>query len=143
PTGLDRQTFKPGETRIRETLGWGSSDFVMGYVGRLTHLKGVDLLARAFQMISEKLPFSRLLMIGDGEEEKNLQSLLKREMQSGRVHLVGGLPQAVLPDWYRSMNLLIMPSRYENFSNAVLEGLACGVPFLASNVGGNRIYADS
>src|SRR5690606_37381366 len=94
-------------------------------------------------MISDKLPFSRLLMIGDGEEEKNLQSLLKREMQSGRVHLVGGLPQAVLPDWYRSMNLLIMPSRYENFSNAVLEGLACGVPFLASNVGGNRIYADS
>src|SRR5690606_41602517 len=94
-------------------------------------------------MISDKLPFSRLLMIGDGEEEKNLQSLLKREMQSGRVHLVGGLPQAVLPDWYRSMNLLIMPSRFETFSNAVLEWLACGVHCLASEVGGNLLSVET
>jgi glycosyltransferase involved in cell wall biosynthesis len=39
------------------------------------------------------------------------------------------------------MNLFVMPSRYENFSNAILEALACGVPFLASDVGGNRTLA--
>jgi glycosyltransferase involved in cell wall biosynthesis len=36
------------------------------------------------------------------------------------------------------MDLFVMPSRYENFSNALLEALMCGVPFLASDVGGNR-----
>jgi glycosyltransferase involved in cell wall biosynthesis len=36
-----------------------------------------------------------------------------------------------------------MPSRYENFSNALLEGMACGIPFLASDIGGNRILAQT
>ena len=40
------------------------------------------------------------------------------------------------------MNVFVMPSRYENFSNAVLEALACGVPFLVSDVGGNRCLAE-
>jgi glycosyltransferase involved in cell wall biosynthesis len=51
------------------------------------------------------------------------------------------VPHQRLADWYRAMNLFVMPSRYENFSNAILEALACGVPFLASDVGGNRILA--
>ena len=41
------------------------------------------------------------------------------------------------------MNVFVMPSRYENFSNAVLEALACGVPFLVSDVGGNRRLAEA
>ena len=51
------------------------------------------------------------------------------------------VPHQRLADWYRAMDLFVMPSRYENFSNAILEALACGVPFLASDVGGNRILA--
>ena len=44
-------------------------------------------------------------------------------------------------EWYRAMDVLVMPSRYENFSNALIEAMACGVPFLASDVGGNKIIA--
>ena len=41
------------------------------------------------------------------------------------------------------MDILVMPSRYENYSNAILEGLACGVPFVGSDVGGNRALFES
>jgi len=143
PTGLDRDLFKPQSSSVRDQLNWRETDFVLGYVGRFTKLKGVDLLARAFKGLSEKLPNIRLVMVGHGEEEKNLQAELGQEIKTGRVHFAGGLSHSSLAEWYCAMDLLVMPSRYENFSNAVLEGMACGIPFLASDVGGNRIYARS
>jgi glycosyltransferase involved in cell wall biosynthesis len=41
------------------------------------------------------------------------------------------------------MDLMVMPSRYENYSNALLEAIACGIPFLASNIGGNQTLSET
>ena len=54
---------------------------MIGYVGRLTHLKGVDLLAAAFREISRRASRCRLLMIGSGAEEKNIRPLLARSLR--------------------------------------------------------------
>src|SRR5262245_56291684 len=128
---------------MRSALGWGNQHRVVGYVGRLTHLKGVDLLTTAFRELSQKTPDVRLLIIGSGKEEKSIRSALAKELAQGLVHLEPDLDHGQLAQGYRAMDLLVMPSRYENFSNALLEGMACGVPFLASGVGGNRIMAES
>jgi glycosyltransferase involved in cell wall biosynthesis len=114
---------------------------VIGYVGRLLHLKGVDILAKAFREVSKCAPHVRLLIVGSGEKEKLLRTILKDELAKGIVHMKADVSHQRLADWYRTMNLFVMPSRYENFSNAVVEALACGVPFLGSDVGGNRILA--
>jgi glycosyltransferase involved in cell wall biosynthesis len=143
PVGIDERVFKPGPSSIRSKLGWTDQDRVVGYVGRLTHLKGVDLLAVAFRNISKSLPNARLVVVGSGEEERNIRSDCAQELSQGKVHIERDVSHHFLAEWYRAMDLLVMPSRYENFSNALLEGMACGTPFLASNIGGNRSLAKS
>ncbi len=143
PIGLDGALFKPGTTQIRQQLGWADKEWVIGYVGRLAHIKGIDLLAGAFLKLRRVLPEARLLVIGSGEEEGKLRTCLKQEIAQGIARFEADVPHAALPDWYRAMDLFVMPSRYENYSNAVLEALACGVPFLASGIGGNRTLAEA
>lgn len=142
PIGLDAKHFCPGHTPVRSALGWGDQHCVVGYVGQLTHLKGVDLLAASFREISRNGVDARLLIVGSGEQERHIRSVLATEFARGIVHIEPGVNYERLPEWYRAMDVMVMPSRYENFSNAVLEAMACGVPFIASNIGGNRILAE-
>ena len=143
PIGVDDKLFKPGCSSARSKLLWGSECKVVGYVGRLTCLKGVDLLASAFARLSKSSPDVRLLIVGSGEEERNIRAELAEEFSHGTVHIERDVDHEQLPTWYRAMDVLVMPSRYENFSNALVEAMACGIPFLASDVGGNRILANS
>jgi glycosyltransferase involved in cell wall biosynthesis len=143
PVGLDSDIFKPGPSWVRQRLGWTENHWVVGYVGRLAHVKGIDLLADAFKKIRKTFPHARLLVIGSGEEEGKLRTDLNAELMEGLVHIESDVPHELLADWYRAMELFVMPSRYENYSNAVLEALACGVPFLVSDVGGNRRLAET
>jgi glycosyltransferase involved in cell wall biosynthesis len=138
PIGMDSDLFKPGPSWVRERLGWTESHWVVGYVGRLAYVKGIDLLADAFRKIRKTIPHARLIIVGSGEEEGKLRTDLNAELMEGLAHIESDVPHELLADWYRAMDLFAMPSRYENFSNAVLEALACGVPFLGSDVGGNR-----
>jgi glycosyltransferase involved in cell wall biosynthesis len=141
PLGVDRQKFTPGPTTVRRAIGWTERHQVIGYVGRLTHLKGVDLLAAAFRQISRDIADVRLLIIGSGAEEKNIRPILAHELTQKLVHIEPDVDHSQLAQWYRAMDVLVMPSRYENFSNAVVEAMACGVPFIGSDIGGNRILA--
>jgi glycosyltransferase involved in cell wall biosynthesis len=143
PIGIDGKMFKPGHSWVRERLGWTKRNWVIGYVGRLAYVKGIDLLAEGFKLTREKIPHARLIIVGSGEEAGKLRSTLRSELDEGVAHIVSDVPHELLADWYRAMNLFVMPSRYENYSNAVLEALACGVPFLGSNVGGNLQLAET
>jgi glycosyltransferase involved in cell wall biosynthesis len=109
----------------------------------LAYIKGVDLLVKAFKRVRESVPALRLLIIGSGEEEKKLRSGLNSELVEGIAHIEADVPHDILADWYRAMDLFVMPSRYENYSNAVLEAMACGIPFLASDIGGNRCLTNT
>ena len=142
PVGLDGRLFKPGPNTIRSILGWSERERVVGYVGRLTQIKGVDLLAAAFLELCRTNLDARLLIIGSGEAEGSIRSILAKEIGSGIAHIERDVDHEQLPEWYRAMNLFVMPSRYENCSNAVLEAMACGVPVLASDIGGNSILAE-
>jgi glycosyltransferase involved in cell wall biosynthesis len=106
-------------------------------------LKGVDLLAEAFRQTARTNPDARLIVVGNGELEKFVRSVLAEELIRGVVHIEPDVAHEELAHWYRAMDVLVMPSRYENFSNSILEAMACGISFLASDVGGNRMLAET
>jgi glycosyltransferase involved in cell wall biosynthesis len=91
--------------------------------------------------MAETVPELKLLTVGSGEEENKLRALLSKAYGEGMVHIEPALPHEILAEWYRAMDLFVMPSRYETMSSAILEAQACGVPFLASDIAGNRMIA--
>jgi len=143
PAGVDGRLFQPGLTAIRSALKWSNQELVIGYVGRLTPIKGIDLLAAAFVEILHKRTDVRLLIVGQGQAERAIRSTLSKELEQGKVHIEPDIEHEQLPQWYRAMDLFVMPSRYENHSNALLEAMACGIPFLASDVGGNTMVTET
>ncbi len=106
---------------------------------RITHvsnfrpIKDLQCVARIFLGIHTRMD-SELWLIGDGEEMEKIQSFFKQEGIEEDVCFWGLRPN-VAPLIAQS-DLLLMPSLYESFCLAALEGMACGVPVIASNAGG-------
>ena len=98
PIGLDDHTFTAGASSIRYQLGWTARHRVVGYVGRLTLLKGVDLLAEAFRELSNRMPDLRLLIIGKGDEERTLRAVLGNQLASAVVHIESDVEHDTLPE---------------------------------------------
>ncbi len=130
--GVDPAIFTP---RISE--GRSGSEFAIGYVGRLVVEKGVDLLLEAAARIEGTW---RLAVVGAGPEYERLRMLAQSLGIAERVSFAGSLPSAHLPDFYRRLDALVLPSRsrpnwIEQFGRVLIEAMACGVPVVGSDCG--------
>jgi teichuronic acid biosynthesis glycosyltransferase TuaC len=132
PNGVDAQVFHAAEDRaaLRAELGLEGPHVLS--VGRLVPIKGHDLLVRALG----ELPDVSLVLFGDGPERGALTRLASELGVADRVRLMGRAPHAELARWYAASDVVALASENEGCPNAVLEGLACGTPVVASEVGG-------
>ncbi|MEU4245380.1 glycosyltransferase [Actinoplanes sp. NPDC026619] len=109
-------------------------------VARMVERKGVEDLVRALPSV----PRAELVVVGGPPEgelagdpyARRLRRLAESCGVSGRVRLAGAVPAHEMPQWYRSADLLAATPWYEPFGLTVLEAMACGVPVVASAVGG-------
>ena len=106
--------------------------------GRLVYGKGFDLLPRAFAKLNLPKDKWEMNIIGGGEEYDNLQKQINELNLQDNIHLLGQKTKAEVVDILKISNAFILPSRAENFSVAVLEALACGLPVISSICGGIR-----
>lgn len=106
----------------------------LGYLGRLHPEKGVDVLLRALALCAN--PALRLQLAGDGDQAAELRRLTHSLGLDAQVGFLGQVkdPQKFL----RSVDALVVPSRYEGLSNAAIEAMAHSRPVIATDVGGNR-----
>jgi glycosyltransferase involved in cell wall biosynthesis len=93
--------------------------------------KGIDLVARAFVQLASEFPDARLKIAGDGELHQSLMQTLRQVRE--RVEFVGFKNWDELPELYASADVLCVPSRYDGWGLVVPEGLASGLPVIATN----------
>jgi sugar transferase (PEP-CTERM/EpsH1 system associated) len=140
--GVNSARFCPGTDRkwVLEEAGFtGPDPFVVGTVGRMQPVKDQLTLVRGFINAVSALPESRtrlrLALIGDGPLRKQCLDLLTGAGLAGLAWSPG--ERNDIPELLRAMDLFVLPSISEGTSNTILEAMACGVPVLATRVGGN------
>ncbi len=108
------------------------TSFTLGYLGRLNKVKGVDILLKSLLHVKQK---THLLIAGDGPERKVLTEIAQR-CDLHKVEFLGMINNP--SDFFKRIDLIIIPSRHESFGLVALEAMASGVPVIASDVDGLR-----
>lgn len=108
----------------------------IGVVSRIEKIKGMDLVIPAYAMISRHHPGTRLIVVGDGTLKDRMAKQARELNCNSNITWAGRQPQEKLSDWYRQMNIVLMPSRSEGFGLTAIEAMAHGCIVVASRTGG-------
>jgi len=141
--GVDIERFRPVQQERQDSIlprGFADRDsIVIGSVGRLEPVKDQLTLVRAFNELCLSRPQDvrlRLVLIGDGSLRHELESLVVQCGIQNRVWLAGSVEN--VPQLLQAMDVFVLPSLAEGISNTILEAMACGLPVVATRVGGNE-----
>jgi glycosyltransferase involved in cell wall biosynthesis len=129
--GIDLRPFgtDPPSTKSDSS----AEEFVIGLVGRLTYEKGVDIFLRAAACVLAEFPNAKFVVVGEGPDRTSLEKLTDELKIRANVSLLGRRDN--MPSVYRSFDLMVSSSRQEGLPIAILEGMASGLPVIASSVG--------
>ncbi len=146
PSGVDHAFFSPGDRAgARTALGLDDRPTLL-FVGRIQPLKGLTVAVEALARLRDRS--TRLVVVGgpsgaEGPAELARVMGLIAELGLGdRVTFIEPQPHHMLSTWYRAADVVVVPSRSESFGLVALEAAACGVPVVASAVGGLRTLVD-
>lgn len=120
----------PPRTEARASLG--IEGFTLGFAGRLTTAKALDVLLEALAA----RPGTSLVLAGSGPDRPALEEQAGRLGLSGRIAFLGALSREGVLTLFRAVDAVVLPSRWENFPHSLVEALAVGTPVVASRVGG-------
>lgn len=134
PNGVGRPTG-PTRAQARATLGLTDDNLAIGFVGRLSRQKGVDVMIAGFAHVAKADPTARLVMIGEGEGGPIARAMAET-VGCARQVIWLGMVDAL--QYFPAFDLFAQPSRYEGFSYAILEAASHGIAALTTDVGGSR-----
>jgi glycogen(starch) synthase len=129
PSGFDPDLFAASHADLFSDVARPR----IGYVGRLTQQKQVDLLVRAFGRMREP---ASLVVVGDGPERERIRALAAASPHADRITLAGFVDHSTVPAVLAALDVLVLPSVYEEMGSVLTEAMAVGVPAVASDVGG-------
>ncbi len=133
PNGIDLSNFKavknPGSFRSR--LGLSPDAPMLLSVGRVDPEKRLDFLIDAFDRIADRIPDAHLVFAGDGSARKKLQEHAAAVRSNSRIHFLGMVNRAELPDLLHDATVFLSASTTEVHPISVIEAIASGLPMIA------------
>jgi teichuronic acid biosynthesis glycosyltransferase TuaC len=136
--GRDTRQFAPApdKDRVREQLGWDKEAIVAIYTGGLVDTKGMKELAAAAEPLLKKEERFQLVCVGGGPAREGLLALGSHVGRKGAVVLPGRATPDEVPRFLQAADFFVLPSYSEGMPQAVLEAMNCGLPVVATRVGG-------
>jgi len=136
--GVDTERFYPMEEKehLRAELGLPVDGTGFISVCRLNRNKGVFELIQAFQRTSAAFEDAWLVLVGDGPEAEALRQIVSESGLEDRVIFAGVRPNELIPKWLNAADVFVLASHAEGLPNVLLEAMACGLPVVATKVGG-------
>ncbi|MEH2360036.1 hormogonium polysaccharide biosynthesis glycosyltransferase HpsO [Nostoc sp.] len=145
--GVDESLFIPkAQPALAAKLGFDKGDFVVGFVGRFVHEKGLLTLLKALITLKNK-PW-KLLLLGRGELQSELIKIATENNIKERLILVESVPHDEVASYINLMSTLVLPSETsykfktltsvgwkEQFGHVLIEAMACQVPVIGSDSG--------
>jgi glycosyltransferase involved in cell wall biosynthesis len=114
-----------------------SGRICFAYAGRLVQEKGIPILLRAVKKLISEGHLFEVRLIGDGDERGNLEEMIGRDHLESCVHITGYLTGAALADALRDVQVLVMPSNWEETAGlAAIEQMMRGRLVIVSDIGG-------
>jgi glycosyltransferase involved in cell wall biosynthesis len=138
---VDLELFQPANQAPRGR----SAPLRVGFAGQWTPRKGIEELLESWHTVKSALPECALYLAGGPSVWKNtshtadgdeIMRRVRQMEQRGLIRCTGELPRSAMPRFWNSLDIAVVPSLYEPFGLGALEALACGVPVIASSVGG-------
>lgn len=142
PNPVDAARFKPApadaRARWRRARGFGESDLVVVFAGRLVARKGPDVLLDAWRPVAERFPSARLLILGSGSgQPDSIEDGLHETVARRRIRGVVFEGAVREPEAYLAVaDIFVLPSFREGAPNALLEAMAAGLATVSSRIGG-------
>jgi glycosyltransferase involved in cell wall biosynthesis len=130
--GVDPQFFAPAPTK--------SAIFRIGFLGRLAHSKGIDLIFTAVAKLRDRGISSQIILCGSGPEETALKQLAAELQIAALVTWRGAVPHNQAPTELSQFDVLVLPSRStaswkEQFGHVLIEAMSMGIPVIGSDSG--------
>lgn len=145
--GTDTDQFRPASTteraQARDRLQLDQTAVVVAFAGAFNWEKGLVHLLRAFPAVRQHVPNAVLAIAGGwlwgtgpGSRSRTNGLLEIPEEPTDGVQMFGALPHKLMPTFMQSADILVLPSLRDAFPLVALDGMASGLPIIASNVGG-------
>ena len=128
PCGIDTERFRPGGERVPPPT--------IVCVARLVSVKNHDLLLEACAELRERGQELRCVLVGAGRSRGQVEATRARLGLEGVVELVGAAEQAEVLAWWQRATVAVLTSHSEGMPVSLMEAAACGVPAVATAVGG-------